>query len=531
MEAYGGSSGWPLVKDSCKICDGPATGVHYGVVSCEGCKAFFKRGLKRSHEYKCYLGGSCQIAFENRGRCKLCRFEKCVAQGMNLSAVKLGRIPKSMKKAARAESAAFRSSGAGHVRIAPAPPKGEIPFLHQPLLAIGPYLRPAADRARNGNFGVWKTRHVNRDGSSREEPSSSGQDSDDDPEDTHMNPSRKCSTVDSVLSEASCLRNPPSMSEHAVLMKVPCLSPDDFAPESLEIVPGQSRKFFIPEDVPFNLQKHWALMKEQTGCIRRTISAVTHALGMVYADQIRERDTFMEACLNPQSPNFINVMEIKAEFYPVEDYIRAVQHAVGEGARRAGRFASLIPGFPDLDPSDRAILVRDRWFVFYLIQTASHVHNNEFYYTVGAEKFHWCRYWAEKLLEPNLVDLVFAVTDVLNELELSVNERHVLLALSLFKCDEFDPAENDPYMQFLYCHFLEALVFLLGPRRAVVLERLEKLIRRFTVFNHIHRENILHLDLTRMPFRAAESRVHLDVTKLMTDDDLAPANVLRYIEN
>lgn len=42
----------------------------------------------------------------------------------------------------------------------------------------------------------------------------------------------------------------------------------------------------------------------------------------------------------------------------MEDYIRAVQHSVGEGARRAGRFASLIPGFPDLDPSDRAILVR-----------------------------------------------------------------------------------------------------------------------------------------------------------------------------
>ncbi|GAV04557.1 hypothetical protein RvY_14824 [Ramazzottius varieornatus] len=87
----------------CRICEGQATGVHYGVQSCEGCKAFFKRGLARFHEYKCYMGGRCHISFDSRVRCKRCRFEKCVNQGMSLDAVRLGRIPKSQKRIYRSQ--------------------------------------------------------------------------------------------------------------------------------------------------------------------------------------------------------------------------------------------------------------------------------------------------------------------------------------------------------------------------------------------------------------------------------------------
>ncbi|OQV20670.1 hypothetical protein BV898_05254 [Hypsibius exemplaris] len=68
-----------------------STGVHYGVVSCEGCKAFYKRGLVKSLSYKCYFGKKCFDNLKTSYRCKACRFQKCLQVGMNLRAPKRGR--------------------------------------------------------------------------------------------------------------------------------------------------------------------------------------------------------------------------------------------------------------------------------------------------------------------------------------------------------------------------------------------------------------------------------------------------------
>ncbi|XP_060072442.1 uncharacterized protein LOC132552296 [Ylistrum balloti] len=90
----------PFPFGDCRVCNDHATGVHYGVASCEGCKGFFKRSITREEKYKCFFGGSCALTPQNRSRCKACRFQMCLKQGMAVDAVKMGRIPKLEKEKA-----------------------------------------------------------------------------------------------------------------------------------------------------------------------------------------------------------------------------------------------------------------------------------------------------------------------------------------------------------------------------------------------------------------------------------------------
>ncbi|KAH3886589.1 vitamin D3 receptor B-like [Dreissena polymorpha] len=75
----------------CKVCGGNASGSHYGVISCEACKGFFRRYLLRVLDYKCTKGGYCEIINRNRGNCSSCRLKKCLDLGMAKEKSKLGR--------------------------------------------------------------------------------------------------------------------------------------------------------------------------------------------------------------------------------------------------------------------------------------------------------------------------------------------------------------------------------------------------------------------------------------------------------
>lgn len=75
----------------CSICGGKASGLHYGVNSCEACKGFFRRFIIRNEEYKCAKGGNCKIVNKNRENCSGCRLKKCLDLGMSKENSKLGR--------------------------------------------------------------------------------------------------------------------------------------------------------------------------------------------------------------------------------------------------------------------------------------------------------------------------------------------------------------------------------------------------------------------------------------------------------
>ncbi|XP_069814780.1 nuclear receptor subfamily 1 group D member 2 [Dendropsophus ebraccatus] len=83
----------------CKVCGDVASGFHYGVHACEGCKGFFRRSIQQNIQYKkCLKNESCSIMRMNRNRCQQCRFKKCLSVGMSRDAVRFGRIPKREKQ-------------------------------------------------------------------------------------------------------------------------------------------------------------------------------------------------------------------------------------------------------------------------------------------------------------------------------------------------------------------------------------------------------------------------------------------------
>ncbi|GFY78978.1 hormone receptor 4 [Trichonephila inaurata madagascariensis] len=77
----------------CMICEDKATGLHYGIITCEGCKGFFKRTVQNKRVYTCVADGNCEITKAQRNRCQYCRFQKCLRQGMVIAAVREDRMP------------------------------------------------------------------------------------------------------------------------------------------------------------------------------------------------------------------------------------------------------------------------------------------------------------------------------------------------------------------------------------------------------------------------------------------------------
>uniref|UniRef100_A0A3Q0QS82 Estrogen-related receptor delta n=1 Tax=Amphilophus citrinellus TaxID=61819 RepID=A0A3Q0QS82_AMPCI len=79
-------------KRLCLVCGDFASGYHYGVASCEACKAFFKRTIQGNIEYTCPVMNECEITKRRRKACQACRFRKCLQAGMMREGVRLDRV-------------------------------------------------------------------------------------------------------------------------------------------------------------------------------------------------------------------------------------------------------------------------------------------------------------------------------------------------------------------------------------------------------------------------------------------------------
>nr|XP_005986346.1 PREDICTED: vitamin D3 receptor isoform X2 [Latimeria chalumnae] len=66
----------------CGVCGDKATGFHFNAMTCEGCKGFFRRSMKRKAVFTCPFNGNCTITKDNRRHCQACRLKRCTSIGM-----------------------------------------------------------------------------------------------------------------------------------------------------------------------------------------------------------------------------------------------------------------------------------------------------------------------------------------------------------------------------------------------------------------------------------------------------------------
>uniref|UniRef100_A0A8C9RRP5 Nuclear receptor subfamily 2, group C, member 2 n=1 Tax=Scleropages formosus TaxID=113540 RepID=A0A8C9RRP5_SCLFO len=88
-----GDAGRPQPVEYCVVCGDKASGRHYGAVSCEGCKGFFKRSVRKNLTYSCRSNQDCIVNKHHRNRCQFCRLRKCLEMGMKMESVQSERKP------------------------------------------------------------------------------------------------------------------------------------------------------------------------------------------------------------------------------------------------------------------------------------------------------------------------------------------------------------------------------------------------------------------------------------------------------
>nr|XP_046148599.1 hepatocyte nuclear factor 4-gamma isoform X1 [Oncorhynchus gorbuscha]XP_046148601.1 hepatocyte nuclear factor 4-gamma isoform X1 [Oncorhynchus gorbuscha]XP_046148602.1 hepatocyte nuclear factor 4-gamma isoform X1 [Oncorhynchus gorbuscha] len=87
MPAEPGLSQADVGNSNCAICGDKATGKHYGASSCDGCKGFFRRSIRKNHIYSCRFNRQCVVDKDKRNQCRFCRLHKCFRAGMKKEAV------------------------------------------------------------------------------------------------------------------------------------------------------------------------------------------------------------------------------------------------------------------------------------------------------------------------------------------------------------------------------------------------------------------------------------------------------------
>ncbi|CAJ1050491.1 peroxisome proliferator-activated receptor gamma isoform X1 [Xyrichtys novacula] len=132
----------------CRVCGDKASGFHYGVHACEGCKGFFRRTIRLKLVYDhCDL--HCRIHKKSRNKCQYCRFQKCLNVGMSHNAIRFGRMPQAEKEKLLAEF----SSDMEHMHPEAADLRSLARHLYEAYLKYFPITKAKARAILSGKTG------------------------------------------------------------------------------------------------------------------------------------------------------------------------------------------------------------------------------------------------------------------------------------------------------------------------------------------------------------------------------------------
>lgn len=97
----------------CGVCGDRALGYNFNAITCESCKAFFRRNALKNKEFKCPFQDQCHVDQVTRRFCQKCRLRKCFEIGMKKEWIMTDE-EKKKKKQKIEENRARKLGEAGH---------------------------------------------------------------------------------------------------------------------------------------------------------------------------------------------------------------------------------------------------------------------------------------------------------------------------------------------------------------------------------------------------------------------------------
>ncbi|RCN25378.1 zinc finger, C4 type [Ancylostoma caninum] len=109
----------------CVVCEDPRGSIHFGVVSCAACSAFFRRTIAENRKYSCRRSFdghfNCPIDQKHRCYCRACRLQKCLLMGMDPGSVQLHRDTYGSKIKRALEQSSSCHQPNTYLNLAPSP--------------------------------------------------------------------------------------------------------------------------------------------------------------------------------------------------------------------------------------------------------------------------------------------------------------------------------------------------------------------------------------------------------------------------
>ncbi|XP_060074509.1 nuclear receptor ROR-beta-like [Ylistrum balloti] len=392
-----------LLLPPCKVCDGKASGIHYGVNSCEACKGFFRRYLSRKEPYKCSKKGKCVITDSPRGNCSACRMEKCLRLGMSKEAVRQGRYTLTERTKAIME----------------------VQKLQQKVEEY-----PVPQEPTKNNF------ESSPEQSQPEQSPDSGIES-------------QISPADLDTLENSVISNTPVDSPFTVhiredrnMMEVSSDSQSEFTKESGPLQVGSTDSQNIPSILNDLIPKLTKSAEELSPVSSKLTDQEIHSLHMTALNKFRMKEE-MFGSMEPVSIEEYNHL-YEATGLDVDGRQSRLQRCRSffEGTiKHYVQFSRVIPEFPDLPVPDQSSLLKAARFEFFMLLEYRAVDPDlQMVLTIGGDVYHINE--ASFYFPKEIMLSWFEFSRVIRRLNLSDKERALVLAISLVfrdRCKLEDP--------------------------------------------------------------------------------------------
>ncbi|XP_055348245.1 uncharacterized protein LOC129595311 isoform X2 [Paramacrobiotus metropolitanus] len=517
-----------ILSARCKVCGGRSTGVHYGVISCEGCKAFYKRGVINGIKYKCYFGSACPITAGTRGRrCKACRFRRCQEEGMDVRAMKGSR-------SWRAQDEKFEMSPTmvdNHNPQRDYVPDQEDAILgspdsetyargnHTSVFRLGsfsgscvmPISRPKPES--HDYTGVVAVRHQ-AENYPRVKVSTAPLTEHSKPDATAYSARHSSNSPDRGLSTDTGYAN-------SVSALVPVNRPASFGlPDAKEddrpgttgnvfsswmlsgVFPGVSSDFLETSDrttIPKFLGNYVRAMLNRSYFLADTINQMQHAIENVIGKLANRFESFQS------HPAFL---QNNASPETERRVLRALQHDVGNNSQYFKLFLQSLPGFAEMDPHLLQKLIPRRYFHFWVFFHSSFYYDNadrEVYFLADIN-LDQRAYHVDKVCEKQYADYLYQCVLDIRRLQLDDVMRYLLLVVSvLHPGNTRFPADDKAVLQPLHAHYLEALMHYVSglTHGKQLVTALQQFFLTIPTMNDVSERYVTQLDFGSLPLRTA----------------------------